>query len=44
VTSYLFPNAKFSIDRLRSISSIAGKDKLVVDVRYEFHSDIDFAD
>jgi phosphoribosylformimino-5-aminoimidazole carboxamide ribotide isomerase len=32
VTSYLFPNAKFSIDRLRSISSIAGKDKLVVDV------------
>jgi len=32
VTSYLFPNAKFSFDRLRSISSIVGKDRLVVDV------------
>jgi hypothetical protein len=40
VTSYLFPDAKFSIDRLRSISSIVGKEMLVVDVRYEIHSDI----
>jgi len=32
VTSHLFPDAKFSINRLRNISSIVGKDRLVVDV------------
>lgn len=32
VTSYLFPGAKFSIERLRSISQLVGKDRLVVDV------------
>ncbi|KIM90797.1 hypothetical protein PILCRDRAFT_94497 [Piloderma croceum F 1598] len=32
VTSHLFPDAKFSMNRLQSISSIVGKDKLVVDV------------
>lgn len=32
VTSYLFPHTKFSLDRLKSISSIVGKDQLVVDV------------
>lgn len=32
VTSYLFIDAKFSLDRLRSLSSRVGKDRLVVDV------------
>ena len=34
MTSYLFPDAKFSLDRLKNVSSIVGKDKLVVDLRY----------
>jgi hypothetical protein len=33
VTSYLFPEAKFSLERLQKISSLVGKDRLVVDVR-----------
>ncbi|KAJ7591007.1 hypothetical protein C8J56DRAFT_1013800 [Mycena floridula] len=32
VTSYLFPGAKFSLERLQAISSAAGKDRLVIDV------------
>ncbi|KAF9009068.1 Phosphoribosylformimino-5-aminoimidazole carboxamide ribotide isomerase [Cyathus striatus] len=32
VTSYLFPGGQFSLDRLKLISSIVGKDRLVVDV------------
>ncbi|KAF9586545.1 Enzyme that catalyzes the fourth step in the histidine pathway [Lunasporangiospora selenospora] len=32
VTSYLFPGAKFSLERLKAVSNIVGKDKLVVDV------------
>ncbi|PFH52722.1 hypothetical protein AMATHDRAFT_73857 [Amanita thiersii Skay4041] len=32
VTSYLFPNGEFSLERLIKISSIVGKDKLVIDV------------
>ncbi|KDQ64500.1 hypothetical protein JAAARDRAFT_228134 [Jaapia argillacea MUCL 33604] len=32
VTSFLFPEAKFSVERLKSISSAIGKEKLVVDV------------
>ncbi|TGJ68398.1 Enzyme that catalyzes the fourth step in the histidine pathway [Orbilia oligospora] len=32
VTSYLFPDAKFSLERLQELSSTVGKDKLVVDV------------
>ncbi|KAF9568903.1 Phosphoribosylformimino-5-aminoimidazole carboxamide ribotide isomerase [Agrocybe pediades] len=32
VTSYLFPHGKFALDRLKTISEIVGKDKLVVDV------------
>ncbi|KAI8069745.1 Phosphoribosylformimino-5-aminoimidazole carboxamide ribotide isomerase [Gilbertella persicaria] len=32
VTSYLFPDAKFSLDRLVQLSQLVGKDKLVVDV------------
>ncbi|KAJ7771361.1 hypothetical protein DFH07DRAFT_804070 [Mycena maculata] len=32
VTSYLFPEAKFSLDRLEALSSAVGKDRLVVDV------------
>jgi phosphoribosylformimino-5-aminoimidazole carboxamide ribotide isomerase len=33
VTSYLFPSAKFSLDRLKALEKQIGKDKLVVDVR-----------
>lgn len=33
VTSYLFPNARFSLERLQKLCEIVGKDKLVVDVR-----------
>lgn len=33
VTSYLFPDAKFSQERLETISKLVGKDRLVVDVR-----------
>ncbi|KAG2348906.1 N--5 [Suillus weaverae] len=32
VTSYLFPGGNFDLERLQSISSLVGKDKLVVDV------------
>jgi len=32
VTSYLFPSARFSLQHLQTISSLVGKDKLVVDV------------
>lgn len=32
VTSFLFPNAKFSLERLRRLSSEVGKERLVVDV------------
>ncbi|KIY73635.1 Phosphoribosylformimino-5-aminoimidazole carboxamide ribotide isomerase [Cylindrobasidium torrendii FP15055 ss-10] len=32
VTSFLFPGARFSFERLQAISSVVGKDKLVVDV------------
>ena len=33
VTSYLFPNGNFSLEKLEKISSIVGIDRLVVDVR-----------
>lgn len=32
MTSYLFPGAKFSLERLQAISESVGKDRLVVDV------------
>ncbi|OSD04316.1 Phosphoribosylformimino-5-aminoimidazole carboxamide ribotide isomerase [Trametes coccinea BRFM310] len=32
VTSYLFPDGKFSLDRLKAVSNAVGKDRLVVDV------------
>ncbi|KAI0307097.1 hypothetical protein B0F90DRAFT_1851382 [Multifurca ochricompacta] len=32
VTSYLFPNQKFSLRRLQNISSLVGKERLVVDI------------
>ncbi|KIK68167.1 hypothetical protein GYMLUDRAFT_155190 [Collybiopsis luxurians FD-317 M1] len=32
VTSFLFPNCKFSLERLKTISTAVGKDRLVVDV------------
>lgn len=34
VTSYLFPAQKFSLQRLQTISSLVGKERLVVDIRY----------
>lgn len=34
VTSYLFPGQKFSLERLQTISSLVGKGRLVVDIRY----------
>jgi hypothetical protein len=33
VTSYLFPDAKFSMERLIELENLVGKDRLVVDVR-----------
>jgi len=33
VTSYLFPEGKFSMERLVELESLVGKDRLVVDVR-----------
>ena len=33
VTSYLFPDAKFCLERLIELERIVGKDRLVVDVR-----------
>ncbi|GAN05160.1 5-profar isomerase [Mucor ambiguus] len=32
VTSYLFPDARFSLERLAELAKLVGKDKLVVDV------------
>jgi phosphoribosylformimino-5-aminoimidazole carboxamide ribotide isomerase len=32
VTSYLFPNATYSAERLRKLVALVGKDRLVVDV------------
>jgi phosphoribosylformimino-5-aminoimidazole carboxamide ribotide isomerase len=34
VTSFLFPDAKFSLERLKQLGDVVGKDRLVVDVRY----------
>jgi len=34
VTSYLFPDAKFSLERLLELENLVGKDNLVVDVRF----------
>jgi hypothetical protein len=34
VTSYLFPQAKFSLDRLKKLVSIVGRDRLVIDLRF----------
>jgi hypothetical protein len=33
VTSHLFPKGKFALDRLKALSALVGRDKLVVDVR-----------
>jgi len=33
VTSFLFPDGRFSLGHLKSISGVVGKDRLVVDVR-----------
>lgn len=37
VTSFLFPDAKFSLERLQKIAQLVGKDRLVVDVRSVVH-------
>ena len=34
VTSYLFPEARFSLERLIELENIVGKGHLVVDVRF----------
>jgi hypothetical protein len=34
VTSHLFPEGSFSLGRLEALSSLVGKERLVVDVRY----------
>jgi hypothetical protein len=34
VTSFLFPEMKFSLGRLRELTERVGKERLVVDVRY----------
>ena len=44
MTSYLFPDAKFSLERLQAISSAVGQDKLVVDVRSESFTPVYWAD
>ena len=46
VTSWLFPSGKFSLDRLRRLSALVGRDRLVVDlscrrVRPSAFSDVD---
>ncbi|CAJ0649633.1 8080_t:CDS:2 [Entrophospora sp. SA101] len=33
LTSYLFPDAKFSFERLKKLSEKIGKDKIVIDLR-----------
>jgi hypothetical protein len=33
VTSYLFPDAKFSLERLQALSALVGPARLVVDLR-----------
>ena len=37
VTTYLFPDAKFSLESLIELEKLVGKDRLVVDVRYMCH-------
>jgi hypothetical protein len=34
VTSWLYPDGNFDIDRLRRLSGLVGKDRLVLDLRY----------
>ena len=34
VTSYLFPKAKFDLERLQRLAKKVGKERLVVDVRF----------
>jgi len=36
VTSYLFPNGKFDLERLKAISRKVRKERLVVDIRYRY--------
>ena len=34
VTSFLFPDGKFNLDRLSKLSLVVEKEKLVIDLRY----------
>jgi phosphoribosylformimino-5-aminoimidazole carboxamide ribotide isomerase len=43
VTSYLFPDAKFSLERLLELERLVGRDRLVVDVRYFIHHQLTFS-
>ena len=43
VTSYLFPDGKFSMEKLLELESLVGKDRLVVDVRLSHHGLTDFS-
>lgn len=36
VTSYLFPEQKLSLQRLQTVSSLVGKERLVVDIRCDY--------
>lgn len=42
MTSYLFPDGRFSLERLRAVSSAVGKERLVVDVRYVLVISVDY--
>lgn len=46
VTSYLFPSCRFSLQRLERISSVVGKEKLVIDIRFavSFHFELLLSD
>ncbi len=41
VTSFLFPGGTLDLERLRSLSSAIGKEKLVIDLRLIFYSLVD---
>lgn len=36
MTSYLFPECRFSLERLQRLSKVVGKDRLIIDIRFVF--------
>lgn len=34
LTSYLFPDAQFSLERLKAIANLVGRERVVIDLRY----------